>query len=159
MPFKKIRYPCYNEQYKNTKEYERDNRKDERGYGLPSGWTRKGSRRKQVSCITRTQSNTRTRETRKRVPQTVYRRTQVVRQDTNTTVPTRPSSCGSLYFILTKYSATPPMDDRTSSSDRWNASPRVSSLARPDGSNGRGIYGSWSSRLRTYTCPASLSRI
>lgn len=37
MPFKKIRYPCYNEQYKNTKEYERDNRKDERGYGLPSG--------------------------------------------------------------------------------------------------------------------------
>ena len=64
------------------------------------------------------QSNTRTRETRKRVPQTVYRRAKVVRQDANMTVPARPSSCENLYFILTKYSATPPMDDRTSSSDR-----------------------------------------
>ena len=36
---------------------------------------------------------------RKRVPQTVYRRAQVVRQDTNTTAPARPLSCGNLFFI------------------------------------------------------------
>lgn len=52
----------------------------------------------QGSCSTRTQSNSRTRETRKRVPQAVYHRAQVVRQDTNTTVPARPLSCGNLLF-------------------------------------------------------------
>ena len=46
------------------------------------------------------QSNTRTRETRKRVPQTVYRRAKVVRQDANMTVPVRPSSCGNSFFIF-----------------------------------------------------------
>ena len=51
------------------------------------------------AAAARTQSNTQTREIRKRVPQAVYRRVQVVRQNANTTAPARPSSCGNLLFL------------------------------------------------------------